>query len=186
MLAFEGGLGFLALGLGWLCGVAPLATLRFTPGSLVTGILATVPMLAFFAGLWFSDAAFLRRIRERVHQAVAELFARASLSEIAVIAGAAGFGEELLFRGFLQNGLENVIGRWPALAAASVVFGLVHPVTGAYVVIAAVLGLYLGMLWVATGNLLTPIVAHGLYDFIALAAIMRLRDSAADTRHPSM
>jgi membrane protease YdiL (CAAX protease family) len=137
-------------------------------------------MLVLFAALWFSNAAFLRRIRARVRQAVTELFAHASLAEIALIAAAAGFGEEVLFRGFLQAGLETAFGRWPALAIASAAFGLVHPVTGAYVVIAAALGLYLGLLWVATGNLMAPIVAHGLYDFAALAAIVKLREAPAN------
>ena len=176
MLAFEGGLGVLAVALGSLCGVAPLATFRFTFSAVAVGVLATVPMLAFFSALWLSDAAFLRRIRERVHHAVTELFARASLTEIALIATAAGLGEEMLFRGFLQAGIEHVVGRWPALVIASVAFGLVHPVTGAYVAIAAALGLYLGLLWLATGNLLAPVVAHGLYDFVALVAILRLDD----------
>jgi membrane protease YdiL (CAAX protease family) len=176
MLAFEGGLGVVALALGALCGVAPLTTLRFTFSSLVVGVLAVVPMLVLLAALWLSTAEFLRRIRERVHRAVSELFARASLPEIASIAAAAGIGEEILFRGFLQAGLEQIVGRWPALVGASVAFGLVHPITRAYVGIAAAFGLYLGVLWLATGSLLAPIVAHGLYDFIALVAITRLDD----------
>jgi membrane protease YdiL (CAAX protease family) len=176
VLVFEGGLGLLAVVLGKIFGFSPLATLRLTSASLLVGVAATVPMLALFAALWFSDAAFLRRIRRRVHQAVVELFATASLAEVALIAAAAGFGEEVLFRGFLQAGLEAAVGPWPALLIASVAFGLVHPVTGAYVAITAALGLYLGALWMVTGDLLAPIVAHGLYDFVALAAIVKLRD----------
>ena len=54
-------------------------------------------------------------------------------------------------------------------------FGLLHPITRAYAVIAALLGAYLGGLWLAGGNLLTPIVAHALYDFVALVYLLRLR-----------
>jgi membrane protease YdiL (CAAX protease family) len=35
--------------------------------------------------------------------------------------------------------------------------------------------LYLGWLWLASGNLLAPIITHGLYDFLALAYLTRRR-----------
>ena len=38
---------------------------------------------------------------------------------------------------------------------------------------AAVVGIYLGLLWLATGNLLVPIVTHGVYDFAALVWLLR-------------
>jgi hypothetical protein len=37
-----------------------------------------------------------------------------------------------------------------------------------YAVIAALIGAYLGAIMLLTQNVLTPIVAHGLYDFVAL------------------
>ena len=67
---------------------------------------------------------------------------------------------------------------WPGLAVASLLFGLLHPITPTYVAIAALLGAYLGAVWLATGNLLTVIVAHALYDFVALVICPRPADGA--------
>jgi membrane protease YdiL (CAAX protease family) len=83
-------------------------------------------------------------------------------------------GEELLFRGVVQNISQEWLGPLGGLALASVLFGLVHPLTRAYFVAASVIGVYLGWLWLATDNLLVPIIAHGLYDFVILMVI-RLR-----------
>ena len=60
-----------------------------------------------------------------------------------------------------------------ALLLASLLFGLAHAITRTYVVLATVFGIYLGWLWTASGNLLVPIVAHALYDFVALSALVR-------------
>jgi membrane protease YdiL (CAAX protease family) len=176
MLAFEGGLGVLAVFLGLVFGVSPLATARLDLSAILVGALATLPMFALFAGLWRSERESLRHIRDRIEHAVRELFAEASLVELACVSAAAGFGEEALFRGLVQGGLEDAVGRWPALALASIGFGLVHPVTRAYVVLVAALGVYLGTLWIVTGNLVIPMIAHGLYDFVALSAIRTHRN----------
>jgi membrane protease YdiL (CAAX protease family) len=56
-----------------------------------------------------------------------------------------------------------------------VVFGIAHWVTTAYAVVAGVVGLYLGLLYVITENLLAPAVAHALYDFVALLVLVRLK-----------
>jgi membrane protease YdiL (CAAX protease family) len=46
-------------------------------------------------------------------------------------------------------------------------------VTPAYLVLASVMGLYLGMLFVHGGGLLAPVVTHALYDFGALLYLQR-------------
>ena len=119
----------------------------------------------------FHEARFVREL-------VVPLFRDCSLVELAVISLVAGIGEEMLFRGLIQG----AAGRWiesPAvgLVLASVVFGLAHPLTRAYIVLAGVIGAYLGGLWLATDNLLAPIVAHALYDFLALVYLVRRNDS---------
>src|SRR5262249_54526611 len=62
----------------------------------------------------------------------------------------------------------NHAGPWLGLAAASVLFGLLHAVTPTYAVLATLMGGYLGGLWMATGNILAPIIVHALYDFVVL------------------
>ena len=41
--------------------------------------------------------------------------------------------------------------------------------------LAGLIGLYLGWLWLAVGNLLVPIVVHALYDFVALMYLVKVR-----------
>lgn len=60
---------------------------------------------------------------------------------------------------------------WPMTAAwilSSVLFGFVHPMTKLYIFITGLMGLYFGVLLILTGNLLTPIIAHALYDAVQL------------------
>src|SRR5205085_12118606 len=101
------------------------------------------------------------------------LFQRGTLLDLAAISVLAGFGEEMLFRGVLQDLLSRWLGPWPALAFASVLFGLLHLITPTYAVLAALMGAYLGWLYARTGNLLVPIMTHTLYDFFALSYIVR-------------
>jgi membrane protease YdiL (CAAX protease family) len=96
------------------------------------------------------------------------LFGRLSAFGIVLIGIAAGVGEEWLFRGVLQP----VLG----LVPASVLFGLAHvggPRMLPFGVWATVMGLAMGILAIATGGLIAPAVAHGVYDMLALAYIRR-------------
>ena len=90
-----------------------------------------------------------------------------------MIAALAGIGEETLFRGVIQAAVAQHVGGprgvWLGLLVAAVLFGLLHPVTPMYAVLAGAIGLYLGWLWLVGGNLLLPIVTHGVYDFVARA-----------------
>ncbi len=85
----------------------------------------------------------------------------------------AGVGEELFFRGVLQPELISWTGTLAGLIAASVVFGLLHAITPTYALLATAVGAYLGWLALASGNLLGPMIAHGVYDFFALAYLIR-------------
>jgi membrane protease YdiL (CAAX protease family) len=96
-----------------------------------------------------------------------------------VIALLAGVGEELLFRGVVLQAMSDVVGPewgpWVGLAASSIVFGAAHLLTPAYGVLAGLIGFYLGGLWLATGTLTVPIVAHAMYDFVALWYLAKVR-----------
>jgi hypothetical protein len=96
---------------------------------------------------------------------------------LALISVLAGFGEEMLFRGLLQSLFTQWLGFWFGVLIANLFFGLAHLITPAYAVIATLMGVYLGCLWVGSDNLLTPIVAHAVYDFLALVYVVKLRAS---------
>ncbi len=84
-----------------------------------------------------------------------------------------------MFRGIVQAGLAGYLGSpWAGLIVGSLAFGLAHPMSKTYVVVAALIGIYLGCLLLLTGNLLVPIVAHAPYDLVALVLLVRLEPAA--------
>jgi len=183
-VAFEGGLGVVALLLGWLLDVWPVPGVELDGfvwsdpwPTLLWGLAATGPMLVSF---WLIDRfpwGPLGELKHDVERLVVPLFHGCRIPELAGIAAAAGIGEELLFRGLLQHGMSEWLtppwGVWLALVAASCVFGCCHFLSATYAVLAALIGVYLGLLLIFTGSLLAPAISHGLYDFIALVYLLR-------------
>jgi membrane protease YdiL (CAAX protease family) len=55
-----------------------------------------------------------------------------------------------------------------AIILPNVLFGMLHWRSAAYAAIAGVVGVYFGLLFLWTGNLLAPILAHAAYDAVAL------------------
>lgn len=79
--------------------------------------------------------------------------------------------EELVFRGIVQRSIEVGMaetrrGRWVALAVASVLFGLAHLPDPRYVVLATLAGAAYGLVYQRTGQLLAPVLAHALVDWL--------------------
>jgi membrane protease YdiL (CAAX protease family) len=171
----EGGLAPLALGVGWLLGRHPLTGFAWTARDAAIGVAATLPLLAFFLAALRWPVGPLARIQRFWEAEIEPVLEPCTWSDLALIALAAGVGEEMFFRGVIQAIAAQRLGPWAGLAAASAVFGLLHPITSAYIVIAALMGAYLGAVWIANGNLLTVIVSHALYDFLALLAMQWTR-----------
>ena len=67
----------------------------------------------------------------------------------------------------------------PLCERVSAVFGAAHAITRMYALLCFLMGLYLGGVWMIDSprNLSIPIVVHGLYDFVALIYLVRLRGS---------
>ena len=107
------------------------------------------------------------------------MFPAASVGQLALVATLAGVGEELLFRGVLQT----ILGWWMLPAAsiviASLLFGLAHALSKVYFLLATAIGLFLGGLTWYFNDLVAPIVAHAVYDFIALMYLTRSHVAAA-------
>ena len=83
-----------------------------------------------------------------------------------------GPGEELLFRGVIQNSLVEALGRWPGILLATLLFAAAHvfslagPLSGraVTVVLLFVPGLVLALTYDYTENLVVPSLVHGLYN----------------------
>ncbi len=80
--------------------------------------------------------------------------------------------EELFFRGWVQNLLENRLGRWPALGITSVLFGLSHfnkqtyTFNWRYVVLATVAGVFYGLAWRRDRRVAASSITHTLVDTV--------------------
>lgn len=182
---FEGGLAVVAVGLGWLLGKDPMATLHASWADAGWGLLATLPPLGLLALCLVVPLRPFRELSRVIDRYMLPLLARCSLVELAVIAALAGLGEEMLFRGIVQRGiadwagaaggLDGATATGLGLGASAVLFGLAHRLTNLYALLAGAIGLYLGWIWLWSGNLLVPIVVHATYDFLALVYLVKIR-----------
>lgn len=188
---FEAGLGLLAIlvgrGLGW----DPLSTLGYDKplGQLAIaclwGGMAAIPLLMAFL---FLDRRphMLVEFKKMISSTVAPMFEGLSIVDVGAISVAAGLGEELLFRGLMQGGLQGWFGEpygWAlALVVASIAFGVCHWLNATYAIIATFIGVCMGGLFLLVDDLAAPIVAHTIYDFVAILYLTRgarwPRDSA--------
>ena len=140
---------------------------------LAVGLAAAVPMLLLFFGALRSRWAPLVRIRHVLEESILPHFRHLTWWQLLILAVLAGIGEELLFRGFLQPFLAGRFGTAAAVVGASLVFGLLHWITPSYAVFASILGVYLGLLVVLSGNLVGAAVCHAVYDYVALSVYLR-------------
>lgn len=164
-----------ALAVGALVHVAPFATLIWNLRGLAAGVAATAPLLLLLAWCLRTRFTPIVRLVRTVEDRAAPLFAGETAVTIAAVAALAGLGEEALFRGVLQTALLARLPAWAGLALTAGVFGLAHALTLTYAVLAALVGGYLGWLHLASGNLLVPVLAHALYDFVALRLLLRVK-----------
>ncbi|MBN2294453.1 MAG: CPBP family intramembrane metalloprotease [Pirellulales bacterium] len=188
--AFEGSLAIIAVVLGWAFGVMPTETFNLEPASSLPaigwGLAATVPL---FGLLWVCVVipwGPLDKLTRTVEEIIGPMLGSCSFADLAAVSLLAGLGEEMLFRGFLQplvaGWAGEQVGVWVGLGVASLIFGLLHAITPTYAVVACLIGLFLGGLWLATGNLLAPITAHAVYDFLALVYFLRIRSGGPESQ----
>lgn len=140
---------------------------------LMIGTAAAVPPFLLFL-FSISKAAknvpFFGSLRKKVLIEIRSIFSECTLIDIIIISLLAGFGEEFLFRGLLQTKI--------GIVAASVIFGLFHAVSPAYVIAATIMGFYIGASYQMSGGLLVPVQIHFVYD---LAALVYIRYFVPDT-----
>ena len=87
----------------------------------------------------------------------------------------AGVVEEIVYRGFVLWVFSLYMPLWVAVVVSSVLFGIGHiyqSLDG--VVKTAVIGLVLGLLYVATGSLLFPILVHIVLDGLQMVTVRQL------------
>lgn len=155
------------------------------------GLWSTPPLFVLFLG----GPAFLRKVLppssaladalEKLDDAMCKMVLLQFGSRrrlVAAIIGSAAVGltasvwEEFFFRVVLQSGL--VAGHWLAplsprlaLGIVAVLFGACHAMSPIYFAGASLAGAYFGYLFMVSGNVAVPMIAHAIYDFGALVYI---------------
>ncbi|MBI1314048.1 CPBP family intramembrane metalloprotease [bacterium] len=139
------------------------------PHAITAGLIASAPLLIGLFLLRRSQSHWERQLWEVPVELLGPALCSSSQIGRAGVALMAGVGEELLFRGLLQNWLEPV-SLTAALILPNIAFGLLHCMNTAYAVAAGITGLYFSILvqFVPEVSLFSLMVAHAFYDFIAL------------------
>jgi uncharacterized protein len=188
-LAAYGGLVAIALLVGSWWGVNPWGEITWTQSALAAnaiavlqGLVAALPLILLLVVFDRWTPWLLRPLKESVDREVVPLLMYSTLGDFLLISIAAGFGEELFFRGLLQMGLQQELEHldiehapWIAIALASLLFGVCHWINREYALAAGIVGVYLGALFYFSGNLLAPITTHAVYDFIAMWYLVILK-----------
>jgi membrane protease YdiL (CAAX protease family) len=188
-LAAYGGLVAIALLVGSWWGVNPWGELQWTQSALpangmaiLHGLMAAVPLVLLLVVFDRWTPWLLRALKQSVDQEVVPLLMYSTLGDFLLISVAAGFGEELFFRGLLQRGLLQELqqfdieqAHWVSICLASLIFGVCHWINREYALAAGIVGIYLGAIFYYSGNLLAPITTHAVYDFIAMWYLVILK-----------
>jgi uncharacterized protein len=173
-IAFEGALGLAGLVLAAWFDVPLASRLNWansTGDVAVRSALLSVPMLLLLAFAMGSTWQPIAELRHQVTRLIGELFHDVAWPGLAAVSLAAGLGEEILFRGAIQPVAERLLGGVEGLMVASLLFGAAHAVSPMYFLFATAVGLYLGFFASGFDDLLTPIITHAVYDFVALVLL---------------
>lgn len=173
---FEFGFALLGLAIAWVAGFQLSSLLPPSESWLDSagwGLVATMPLLPVLAATLRCRWRPLVSLRRTVCRFVRRLFTRASCWDIAAVSLAAGLGEEILFRGAIQPLASAATTPTVGLVIASLLFGAAHAASWTYFWLATIVGCYLGWLTLLRGEIISAVVVHSLYDFVALLAISR-------------
>ncbi|MDD5034928.1 MAG: CPBP family intramembrane metalloprotease [Methylococcaceae bacterium] len=172
---FEGGLVVAAYLIGWLGDVDPLANLRPELKALSWGLAGTVPLYLLFLLSYHIPVGRLHAIKRFLIERMGPLLDACHWRDLLYLGLLAGITEEILFRGVLQPMMEASWGWTAGIVASNILFAMAHFVTPCYALLAGLTGVYLGFALDFGGerNLLTPILIHAIYDFLAFLAVAR-------------
>jgi membrane protease YdiL (CAAX protease family) len=173
---FEAALIVVALVLAWIADINPVALLYFSESAIAIGVLGTIPLFLLFLALEYLPQKSLVTIKDLLLRTLAPSLHQRPWSDLLLLATIAGVSEELLFRGVIQPWIATSWGFNAGLWGCNIIFGLVHAITPLYALLVTFVGVYLSLSMTVGGdnNLLTPIIIHSLYDFLAFIALMRM------------
>ncbi|CAM9568887.1 unnamed protein product [Ectocarpus sp. 6 AP-2014] len=147
-----------------------------SPAATALGVAGMVPLLGYGLLLdrW-TEWEWVRKIDEATSEVTLQLFG--SKRQLGKVTGVViplsmlvGLCEECAFRGLLPLILAAKTGLPMAaiVVLSATIFGSLHAATVAYFLTATLSGMFFHGLFLSTGNIFVPIVAHAVYDAIAL------------------
>lgn len=141
-------------------------TLRFRISSILWGVFTAALLYGIF---WIGNllvAAMIPEARNLVEGVYDMGTARPVLPLFYLLLFLTGPGEEIFWRGFIQDTLMKRWGGGPGFFAATLAYALVHLVSGNIMIVlsALTLGLYWGALYLWKRDMLMLIVSHGLWS----------------------
>ena len=137
------------------------------------GVAGAAPLCLFLWWFMKTERPVFVRFREDQIDFFSQIGFRFTPARIVLMALFAGIFEELLFRGTLQSALVKISPLFVALLFSNLIFGAVHWRTSLYALIAGAIGVWIGVLFALTRNLITPILTHAFYDLVALFVTAR-------------
>lgn len=149
-------------------GIDLVEAIRPSSTALMQGVgagLALALTLPLVTAPWARRVLLLRGLKRAWDALESGLGPGLRIREVLVLAVCSGIAEEIFFRGVLLPELGLVV--------SSALFGLLHPLGIAYVLWATAAGAGFGALYLATGSLVAPALAHGTYNLIALGYLRR-------------
>src|SRR5688572_13134371 len=182
-----GDLGYLTLGFLLYCSQDWRSVLRQTPRGLASRLadvgLPTGPRgeasSAFLGLLAFPVllvatlvvSSFLSGFEQLTQSNEASIYDNMTVYHAVLISLAAGFGEELVYRGLLQTGLSRRMPMAVAVVVQAVVFGFAHSGYGTWihVILPTLFGLVAGLVAWRFG-VWAAIVLHAMVDLVAFGA----------------
>ncbi|MGM0502872.1 MAG: CPBP family intramembrane glutamic endopeptidase [Bacillota bacterium] len=144
----------------------------FSLSELSWGLISAVVLYVIFAIGKNLSGLILAKSQEQIMNvyALKKDFNLFMISSVLVIVGG---GEELFWRGFLQEKLMKGFGKKSGYILASVMYGLVHLWTGNFILVLAALtaGLFWGYLFLRNKSLTMVIISHITWDLLIFVII---------------
>ncbi len=177
-------IGVAAFGLSILTNTPLAPQFQWSLADASIGFIGVVPLTLLLWWFMSTRRPTLARFRSSQIDFFANIGFRFTVPRVVLMALFAGVFEELLFRGVIQTATAKFTPIIIAIILSNLIFGAVHWRTALYALIAGLVGIWIGVLFAITGNLLTPIVTHAVYDLVALFVTARAIEAQRKTKMP--
>lgn len=141
--------------------------IKVTPEAFLLGIVMGIFVLLSSAIFYYIDSfVFNLKMRKMIENVIYPAFSKVTVPEILLIAVLSGFCEEFFFRGILVPEFGIIL--------ACGIFGFLHtPSKDAWFLglWSALVGVFFAILYLKTGNLFVPVVAHAFNNLVAISYI---------------